>query len=265
MSLTTDVKAYADAALDAAVEQGKQALEAAHASLGKLQSNLKSIDSLGPQADGLREAIEPYVLTALGYGNHLASRVETVVADLKKDKRFAQVVEGTEAFATAVVGAVQERLTKAAESAAASASAVQGGVTKVAETAAASASSVWSQASGAGRGKSSANGSSSPRTATKPAAATKSTAKSAARSTVKSATKATKSSAASATAKSPATKSASAIKATTTKATGTKAAGAKASPRKSAGVGNAKAVQTAKVAPAAAVHDSPVANHTTGS
>src|SRR5580692_5734881 len=183
MSLTTDVKSYADAALDAAVEQGKQALEAAHASLGKLQSNLKSIDSLGAQADGLREAIEPYVLTALGYGNHLASRVETVVADLKKDKRFAQVIEGTEAFATAVVGAVQERLSKAAETAAASAGVVQGGVTKVAETAAASASTVWSQASGSARGKSSGSGPTAPRTATKPAAKTTTTAKSPAKTT----------------------------------------------------------------------------------
>jgi hypothetical protein len=125
MSITSDVRAYADNAIEVAVGQGKNALDAAQAGLGKLQHNVasaKAVESITPNVDALRGAIEPYLATVLAYGAQFAGRVsigaEAAVADLKKDARIAQVIHTGEALATVVVEAVHERVSQAASVAA---------------------------------------------------------------------------------------------------------------------------------------------------
>jgi hypothetical protein len=127
MSLATDVKSYADAAIEVAIGQTKQALDAAQAGLVKLQDNAKAIDptvdsiksAIEPTVDSIRAAIEPYLTMAKGYGSALSEKAESVVGEIKKDKRVTQVFDGTEALAVAVVAAVQDRVGKAASMAAA--------------------------------------------------------------------------------------------------------------------------------------------------
>jgi hypothetical protein len=122
MSRATDAKSYADAAIEAVIEQGKQALDAAQAGLGKLQSNAKSLDANALSVESIRAAVEPhlapYLAKAKDYGIAVTGKAEAVVGDLRKDKRIAQVIDSTEALATALLGVVQERVVKPASSAA---------------------------------------------------------------------------------------------------------------------------------------------------
>jgi hypothetical protein len=121
MSIASDTRTSVDAAIEVAVEQGKRALEAAQVSLGKLQHNVnsaRSLDSITPNVDALRAAVEPLVATALAYTAKLSGRAESAVADLKTDKRIAQVLQTGEALATAVAEAVHERVGQAATTAA---------------------------------------------------------------------------------------------------------------------------------------------------
>jgi ABC-2 type transport system ATP-binding protein len=108
MSLTTDVRAYADAAIEVAVEQARHALDQ-----GKQAVNV----------DALRSSIEPYVATALTYTAKLAGRAEAAVAELRSDARVASVIHTGEALAAAVVEAVSQRVGQAGQAAASSAAA----------------------------------------------------------------------------------------------------------------------------------------------
>jgi hypothetical protein len=137
MSLQSDLKNHADNALEVAleqgrqaVEQGKRALEAAEAALGKLQGNItgaKAFDSIGPNIEALRSAVEPFVAAALGYTAQLSNRAESTVSDLKADRRVAQVIQTGEALAAAVVEAVQERVGRATGTARTGSSSSQSG------------------------------------------------------------------------------------------------------------------------------------------
>ena len=105
MSLQSDLKGYADSAV-----------EAAEAVLGRLQQNLAA--AKGADLEALRSTLEDFVASALVYTSKLSTRAEAVVADLKSDPRLAQVIQTGEALATAVVGAVQERVGQASATAA---------------------------------------------------------------------------------------------------------------------------------------------------
>ncbi len=105
MSLQSDLKGYAD-----------NAVEAAEAVLGRLQQNLAA--AKGTDLEALRGTLEDFVASALVYTSKLSGRAESAIADLKSDPRLAQVIQTGEALATAVVGAVQERVGQAASSAA---------------------------------------------------------------------------------------------------------------------------------------------------
>src|SRR6185437_1257040 len=73
----------------------------------------KSLDPNALSIDHLKATVEPYLMKAKDYGIALSDRAEAVVGDLKKDKRIAQVISSTESVATALVSAVQERVSKA--------------------------------------------------------------------------------------------------------------------------------------------------------
>jgi hypothetical protein len=126
MSLQSDLKGYADSAV-----------EAAEAVLGRLQQNLAA--AKGTDLEALRSTLEDFVASALVYTSKLSGRAESAMADLKSDPRLAQVIQTGEALATAVVSAVQERVGQAASSAASSA--------------AGASAFVRSQAPGGGRAK----------------------------------------------------------------------------------------------------------------
>ena len=126
MSLQSDLKGYAD-----------NAVEAAEAVLGRLQQNLAA--AKGTDLEALRGTLEDFVASALVYTSKLSGRAESAIADLKTDPRLAQVIQTGEALATAVVGAVQERVGHAASTAASSA--------------AGASAFVRSQAPGGGRAK----------------------------------------------------------------------------------------------------------------
>ena len=126
MSLQSDLKGYADSAV-----------EAAEAVLGRLQQNLAA--AKGTDLEALRGTLEDFVASALVYTSKLSGRAESAISDLKSDPRLAQVIQTGEALATAVVGAVQERVGQAASTAASSA--------------AGASAFVRSQAPGSGRAK----------------------------------------------------------------------------------------------------------------
>jgi hypothetical protein len=106
MSFATEVRSYADSAVEVMVEQSRRALEAAQIGLEKLQHNVlsaRAVGSLTPSIDAVRGTVEPLVATALTYGVKLAGKASDSVTELKKDARVAHVVRSGEALATAVI------------------------------------------------------------------------------------------------------------------------------------------------------------------
>lgn len=137
MSIANDARSYADNAIEAVLEQGKHVLEAAQSGLDKLQHNVlsaKAVGSLTPSVDAVRGTVEPLVATALTYGVKLAGKAEAAVTDLKKDKRVAQVLQTGEALASAVVGAVQQRVGGVASAASAASAATKSATKSATET-----------------------------------------------------------------------------------------------------------------------------------
>jgi hypothetical protein len=149
MSITNEVRTYADAAL----EQGKQVVDQAQARLTdrintvaddatvvveKVQDRAQGLVSkasetygelagLGeslyervstlPVVDSLSSTVEPYVAQLKGYGTVVAEKAEELFADLKKNEQFAKVLGSAELAATAVLETVNERVIKPVRSA----------------------------------------------------------------------------------------------------------------------------------------------------
>lgn len=133
MSITSDLRSYADTA----VNQGKQALDNAQAQLndvtgqanelfGKTRGNVSDIAEKATDAvndlrvsaekavnfDALVAAVEPYVSQIKGYTASVSERAESLLAEAKKDKRVAQLLDA----AGVVVDQVQERVVKPVQS-----------------------------------------------------------------------------------------------------------------------------------------------------
>ena len=141
MSITSDIRSYADTAL----EQGKQVLDQAQTQIsgvtgqanefvGKVRGTAKdnvsdlttkasgAVNDLRTQAekavnlDAIKTAIEPYLAQAKGYSTTVTDRAEELFATVKNDKRVALVVSKAEALTGTVVETVQERIVKPVQS-----------------------------------------------------------------------------------------------------------------------------------------------------
>jgi ElaB/YqjD/DUF883 family membrane-anchored ribosome-binding protein len=141
MSITSDIRSYADTAL----EQGKQVLDQAQTQIsgvtgqanelvGKVRGTAKdnvselttkassAVSDLRAQAekavnlDAIKTAIEPYLAQARGYSSTVTDRAEELFATVKSDKRVALVVSKAEVFTGTVVETVQVRIVKPVQS-----------------------------------------------------------------------------------------------------------------------------------------------------
>jgi uncharacterized protein YjbJ (UPF0337 family) len=145
MSITSDIRAYADTA----VSQGKQVLDStisgaqaqlndvsgqANDFVGKLTGTAKenvsgltakagdTVTDLRVQAekavnlDAIKAAVEPYLAQAKGYTHTVTDRAEALLNSVKSDKRVAKLVSTAESFTGAVVGTVQQKLVKPVQS-----------------------------------------------------------------------------------------------------------------------------------------------------
>lgn len=149
MSITNDVRTYADVAL----EQGKHVVDQAQAAVTeritgvagdatvvveKVQSRAQGLASkasetygelasLGeslyervsalPVVDSVSSTVEPYVAQLNGYRTAFTEKVEELYADLKKNEQVAKVLDSAELAATAVLDTVNERVIKPVRSA----------------------------------------------------------------------------------------------------------------------------------------------------
>jgi ElaB/YqjD/DUF883 family membrane-anchored ribosome-binding protein len=141
MSITKDIRSYADTA----VEQGKQVLDQAQTQLhdvtgqanglvGKVTGAAKdnasglttkatdAVHDLRTQAekavnvDAIKAAIEPYVAQAKGYSTTVTDRAEELFTTVKNDKRVAKLVGTAESVTGIVVETVQDRVVKPVQS-----------------------------------------------------------------------------------------------------------------------------------------------------
>jgi hypothetical protein len=137
MSITKDIRSYADIAL----EQGKHVIGQAQTQfndvtgqanglVGKLTDSAKgnvskatvAAQDLRTQAekavnlDAIKAAIEPYVAQAKGYSTTVSDRAEELYSTVRKDKRVAKLVTTAESVTGAVVETVQDRVVKPVQS-----------------------------------------------------------------------------------------------------------------------------------------------------
>lgn len=137
MSITSDIRAYADTAL----EQGKQVLDQAQSQLndvtgqaneivGKLRGtavdnvsgltakansaviDLRSQAEKAVNLDAIKAAIEPYLAQAKGYSTTVTDRAEDLFSSIKNDQRVAKIVTKAEQLTGTVVETVQVRVVK---------------------------------------------------------------------------------------------------------------------------------------------------------
>ncbi len=141
MSITSDIRSYADTAF----EQGKQVLDQAQTQISGVtgQANefvemvrgtaaenasgistkaLDAVSELRAQAekavnlDAIKTAIEPYLAQAKGYSSTVTDRAEELFNTVTSDKRVALVVSKAEALTETVVVTVQVRVVKPVQS-----------------------------------------------------------------------------------------------------------------------------------------------------
>jgi hypothetical protein len=130
MSITSDIRSYADTALG----QGKQVTEQANEFVVKLRGTAKdNVSDLTSKAsdavndvrtqvekavnlEAIKSAIEPYLAQAKGYSTTVTDRAEDLYASVKSDKRVAAIVTKAEELTGAVVETVQVRVVKPVQS-----------------------------------------------------------------------------------------------------------------------------------------------------
>ena len=151
MSITNDVRSYADAA----IERGKHVVDQAESRLTEVASEAtglagkvsvtatevvdkvqdrthgltgKAVETYGelrnfgeslygrvvalPVVESVTSTVEPYVGQLNGYRLVLTEKVEGLYADLKKNDQMAKVLDNAESVAGVVIGTVQERVVK---------------------------------------------------------------------------------------------------------------------------------------------------------
>jgi hypothetical protein len=113
MSITSDIRNYADTAL----EQGKQFTDTAKENVSGLTSKATgAVLDLRTQAektinvDAIKTAVEPYLAQAKQYRSTVTDRAEGLFESVKSDKRVAKVITTAESFTGVVVETVQGRV-----------------------------------------------------------------------------------------------------------------------------------------------------------
>jgi hypothetical protein len=104
MSITSDIRAYADTAL----EQGKQVGAKASNTVADLRAQAEKAINI----DAIKAAVEPYLAQAKEYRTAVTDRANGLVGTVTSDKRVAKVVDTAESLSGAVVGTVTERVVK---------------------------------------------------------------------------------------------------------------------------------------------------------
>src|SRR6478672_10527196 len=130
MSITNDIRSYADTAIEQGKHVVEQAVEQASAQFNGLTGNARSnvteltnrasgaVSDLRTQAektlniDAIRTAVEPYLAQAKQYRASVTDRAEGLFETVKTDKRVAKVVATAETLTGTVVETVNERVVK---------------------------------------------------------------------------------------------------------------------------------------------------------
>jgi hypothetical protein len=102
MSITSDVKGYADAA----VEQGKQVVDLAQARLAKSANEAAKLADL----DAVKGTVGGYLAQAKSATGAVAGKADELVNDLKKDPRVARALDEAELVAATVVETMKEKV-----------------------------------------------------------------------------------------------------------------------------------------------------------
>ena len=141
MSITSDIRTYADTAVSqgrTAVAQSRQVLDQ---SLATAQTQLngvtgtatdyvstvaekatETVNELRATAekainlDALKTAVEPYLAQAKEYGATVTDRAEDVLNNLRSDKRVAKVLDSATAVSGVVLEQVNDRIVKPVQS-----------------------------------------------------------------------------------------------------------------------------------------------------
>jgi hypothetical protein len=104
MSITSDIRAYADTA----IEQGKQVGQRAEGYVADLRAQAEKALNL----EAIKAAVEPYLAQAKEYRTALTDRATGLVDGVTSDKRVAKLVDTAESLSSTVVGTVQDRVVK---------------------------------------------------------------------------------------------------------------------------------------------------------
>lgn len=101
MSLADELRAYADDTLNAAISQGKQALDQAQTQAAEAAHELRA---------AAERTAEPYVARVLEYTHELTELADALATGLRSDDRVAKLLGPADPLFGAVVGFVQERV-----------------------------------------------------------------------------------------------------------------------------------------------------------
>jgi len=141
MSITSDIRSYADSAL----EQGKSVLDQAQSQLNDVTSqanefvvklrgtatdnvtaftktangyvvDLRTQAEKAVNVEAIKAAIQPYLAQAKGYSTSVTDRAEGLYNTVKKDERVAKLVTTVEGLTGLVVETVQDRVVKPVQS-----------------------------------------------------------------------------------------------------------------------------------------------------
>ncbi|WP_375492966.1 hypothetical protein [uncultured Jatrophihabitans sp.] len=119
MSITSDIRSYADNA----VSQGKHVLDQAQSSLndvtGRARDNVTDLRASAEKVvnlDAVTTAIEPYVAQLRQYSTAVTDRVEHAVDGLRSDKRIGGLIDSAESLSNTVVETFNQRVVKPVQS-----------------------------------------------------------------------------------------------------------------------------------------------------
>jgi osmotically-inducible protein OsmY len=104
MSITSDLRGYADTAL----EQGKHVGAKASSTVADLRAQAEKAINI----DAIKAAVEPYLAQAKEYRTAVTDRANGLVGSVTSDKRLAKLVDTAESLSGTVVGTVQDRVVK---------------------------------------------------------------------------------------------------------------------------------------------------------
>jgi hypothetical protein len=130
VSITSDIRSYADNAVSQGKQVLDQAIDTAQASLndvtgqagdfvGRAQKNVNDLRASAEKAvnlDAVSTAVEPYIAQFREYTTAVTDRVEHAVDGLRSDKRVAALIDQAEALGNTVVETLNERVVKPVQS-----------------------------------------------------------------------------------------------------------------------------------------------------